>query len=169
MYTHRRQLLAIASVLALASLTQTACAATTAAKGGGALVQSPEKSSGSGITVRYRLDGTPAAGRPTRVVLVLAGVTDADQASVRLAADPDLELQGDSGPARLAPGGPTTIELTVTPRSDGLRYLNIFTTQHGITSATAVPIQAGEAAPARPSGKLQGDPKGDKLITLPVK
>jgi hypothetical protein len=164
--TSRRPLLAAALWLALAPVSTGAWGSAPAKS-----VQAPQKANGSGIDVSYRLEGEPAAGRATRIVIVLSGVTDAAQAFVRFAADPELKLEGAGAAAtRLPADRPSTLTLTVTPQSDGLRYLNVFTSQHGVTGATAIPVQAGDAAPAAaPSGKLGSTPKGDKVLSLPVK
>lgn len=160
--THRRPLLAAALWLALAPLPALASA--------GKLAQAPTKPNGSGIEVSYRLEGEPAAGRATRIVIVLTGVTDTAQASVRFAADPDLKLEGNTGAATPLPAGrPTTLNLSVVPHADGLRYLNVFTTQHGVTGSTSIPVQAGDAGAVRPAGKLGSTPKGDKILSQPVK
>ena len=167
----RRQILAIAlSSLALAPAGHLAWgSAGSAPAGAKAMTQAAKKPSGSGIDVSYRLEGEPAAGRATRVVVVLSGVTDPD-ASVRFAADPELKLEGaGSTPARLEAGRPSTFNLTVVPQSDGLRYLNVFTTQHGISSSTSIAVQAGAPPAAKSSDKLQSTPKGDKIRSMPVK
>lgn len=167
----RRQILAIAlSSLALAPAGHLAWgSAGSAPAGAKSMTQAAKKPSGSGIDVSYRLEGEPAAGRATRVVVVLSGVTDPD-ASVRFAADPELKLEGaGSTPARLEAGRPSTFNLTVVPQSDGLRYLNVFTTQHGISSSTSIAVQAGAPPAAKSSDKLQSTPKGDKIRSMPVK
>lgn len=159
---HRRPLLAAALWLALGPALASA--------GAGKLARAPSKPGGSGIDVSYRLEGEPAVGRATRIVIVLSGVTDAAQASVRFAADPDLTLEGAGGAATPLPAGrTTTLTLSVVPQADGLRYLNVFTTQHGVTGSASIPVQAGDAAAARPAGKLGSTPKGDKILSQPVK
>lgn len=171
MYTRRRQILAIAlSSLALAPAARLAWASAGATPvAGKAMTQAAKKPSGSGIDVSYRLEGEPTTGRATRVVVVLSGVTD-PEASVRFAADPELQLEGaGSAPARLETGRATTFNLTVVPQSDGLRYLNVFTTQHGIGSSTSIPVQTGALPAAKSGDKLQSTPQGDKIRSMPVK
>ncbi|MGR4872150.1 hypothetical protein ACIPRI_25145 [Variovorax sp. LARHSF232] len=166
----RRQILGIAlSSLALVPAGHLAWASAGSAPAGGkTMAQAAKKPSGSGIDVRHRLEGEPVAGRATRVVVVLSGVTDPD-ASVRFAADRELKLEGADGtPVRLEAGRPSTFNLTVVPQSDGLRYLNVFTTQYGVSSSTSIAVQAG-APPAAKSDKLQSTPKGDKIRSMPVK
>jgi hypothetical protein len=163
-HMNRRPLLATALWLALAPLPALASA------GVGQLTQAPRKPNGSGIDVSYRLEGEPAAGRATRIVIVLTGVTDAAQASVRFSADSDLKLEGGTGAATPLPAGrPTTLTLSVVPQADGLRYLNVFTTQHGVTGSTSIPVQVGDATALRPAGKAGSTPKGDKILSQPVK
>ena len=56
----------------------------------------------------------------------------------------------------------------VIPASEGQAYLNVFTTQHGVTSVSAVPVQVGKAGSLKLRGELKSTPSGDKILTIPV-
>ena len=56
------------------------------------------------------------------------------------------------------------------PASEGIAYLNVFTTQNGVTSATSIPVRVGGAAPKLPrAGELQKTPAGDAVISMPAR
>lgn len=128
-----------------------------------------QKSNGSGIGVRFAVNGTPQVGRNVAITLRFDNVRDAEGASVSLTADPGLTLAG-AGVQRLPAGETTTLTVQVTPGGEGLAYLNVFTTQNGATSATSIPIQVGKSAlTMRSSGKLQKTPAGEAVISLPAR
>ncbi len=135
-----------------------------------ALTAAPMKMNGSGITMQYRIDTTPQAGRATPVVLKFNGVTDSVGASVRLSADSGLTLEGAETPRALPAGEITTWTVTVVPAADGIRYLHVLTTQNGATSATSIAIQVGKAPANLPSSsELKQSPSGEKILSMPVK
>jgi len=136
------------------------------------MVQAAQKPNGSGVAVRYRVQGTAAVGQPTQVDLVFGRVRDAEGATLQFTADAALRLDASAAPATLAAGDRTRVTVTVTPQQEGLAYLNVFTTQRGATSSTSIPIQTG--APGVSSnkgmaGKLKDAPDGDKILSMPVK
>ena len=129
----------------------------------------PMKTTGSGVAVRYRIDGTPEAGRALPVVLSFDGVTDPAGASVQLKAEGGLSISGDLGHA-LPAGQTTTITVQVVPPGEGIAYLHVFTSQNGATSATSIPVQVGKVPAAlQPSGELKTSPGGDKIRPMPVR
>ena len=128
-----------------------------------------QKPGGSGVKLQYRLDATPQVGRATPIVLQFERVTEADGATVRLSADRGLTLQGSSTLA-LPKGKRTTATVFVVSEGEGLAYLNVFITQGGASSAIAIPVQTGTAAPAlKSTGEIKPVPGGDSIITMPVK
>lgn len=130
---------------------------------------SPMKANGSGISVRYRLEGTPTPGQPTSITLTLAGVENPVGATVRFVADSGLTLVGSSTETPLNKGEPTTLTVDVVP-GDGIGYLHVFTSQNGVTGVTSIPVQTGKAALLAPAnGELKQSPRGDKILTMPVK
>ncbi|RZL87668.1 MAG: hypothetical protein EOP82_25640 [Variovorax sp.] len=130
----------------------------------------PMKANGSGISVQYRVDGTPEAGRAVPVVLSFDGVTDPAGATLRLTADGGLTLGSEASTRTLPAGEATTVTVQVVPAATGVGYLNVFTAQHGATSVTSVPVRVGKAPSALPaSGELKQTPDGDKILPMPVK
>ncbi|MBS0342663.1 MAG: hypothetical protein JSS56_19280 [Proteobacteria bacterium] len=131
-----------------------------------------QKPNGSGVEVRYRVLDTPALGQPTRVEIVLGKIKDPNGGTVRFSADPTLRLAGGGVQTSLPAGETTTLTVTVVPQEEGLAYLNVFTTQNGLTSSTSIPVQAGAATPAskKPgAGKLKDTAEGEKILVMPVK
>ena len=103
-----------------------------------------QKPSGSGVIVRYVAPATTRLGQAALVRLQLSGVTSG--ASVELRGSPaDLQLEvvgvSTAGPLELRPGEVRTLDVRVLAASEGLHYLNVFTTQHGRPSVTAVPVR----------------------------
>lgn len=129
----------------------------------------PQKPNGSGIVVRYRLDGTPVAGRSVPVELALERVVGAN-ASVRFETEAGLRLAGGADPRALAPGQRAALTVDVVPGGEGISYLHVFTTQNGVTSVASIPVSVGKGGSALPAvGELKSTPEGDKIISMPVK
>ena len=129
----------------------------------------PQKPNGSGIVVRYRLDGTPLVGRAVPVELALERVVGED-ASVRFEADAGLRLAGGADPRALMAGRSAALTVDVVPGGEGTTYLHVFTTQGGITSVASIPVSVGKGGAALPAvGELKSTPDGDKIISMPVK
>ncbi|CAN7191195.1 hypothetical protein LJR290_000430 [Variovorax sp. LjRoot290] len=147
-----------------------ACADSKPERSAPKMTAAPAKSNGSGVSVQYRVDGTPQAGSAVSVVLSFDGITDPAGASVRLTAEGGLSLVGAGGTQALPAGQATTLTVQVVPSAEGVGYLHVFTTQRGATSATSVPVQVGKAASAMPaSDTLKQTPDGDKIRSMPVK
>ena len=133
------------------------------------MTQAAKKPNGSGVDVQYTVDGSPQVGRNTTVTIRFDGVVDPAGAGVRLSADPGLTLSG-SADLRLPAGEATTITVQVAPGAEGISYLNVFTTQNGLTSATSIPVRVGKVAPTmRSSGDLKKTPAGEPVISMPVR
>ena len=134
-----------------------------------AMKVAPQKPNGSGIVVRYRLDGTPLAGKSVPVELALERVVGAD-ASVRFEADAGLRLAGGADPRALRAGRTAALTVDVVPGGEGTSYLHVFTTQDGVTSVASIPVNVGKDSPVLPAvGELKPTTEGDKIISMPVK
>lgn len=129
----------------------------------------PRKANDSGVTMTYSVGATPQSGLSTPVVLQFYGVTHAEGAAVQLSADPGLSIQGPLG-FTLPPGKRTEVTVPVSSESEGRFYLNVFVNQGGGRSAISVPVQVGTtAALMKPSGVLQRNSRGEKIISMPAK
>ncbi len=180
MSKHRAETPAIAlGAIALAMLSPLASADAPAADstskvkktphGLAAMKVAPQKPNGSGIVVRYRLEGTPQAGRPVPVALALERIVGAD-ASVRFETDPGLRFAGDADARALSRGRTAALTVDVVPGGEGISYLHVFTTQDGITSVASIPVSVGKGGAALPPvGELKPSADGDKIISMPVK
>jgi hypothetical protein len=130
----------------------------------------PRKANGSGVEVRYQVQAATAPGQTVRVTLVFDGVSDADGASVRLAADSGLVLQQDGAPRALPAGRATTMDVDVTLQGTATGYLSVFTTQRGLTSVASIRVPVGTGSTTlAPSTNMKVTPEGEKLIVIPVK
>lgn len=128
----------------------------------------PQKSNGSRVAVRYRVAPAASAGAPATISLTFSGVTDA-AASVRFSSDAGLRLLASPAPVPL-PAGSSEIEIQAVAEADLLFYLNVFTTQNGITSAISVPVTTGNRKPKLdPMGEMKPSAPGEKIISMPVR
>jgi hypothetical protein len=170
MRAHRSLAAIVVASLAMGVSLQ-ACADSKPERSAPKMTAAPAKSNGSGVSVQYRVDGTPQAGVALPVVLSFDGITDPAGASVRLTAEGGLSLAGAGGAQQALPAGQTTtLTVQVVPSAEGIGYLHVFTTQRGATSATSVPVQVGKTPSALPaSGTLKQTPDGDKIRSMPVK
>ncbi|MEJ8859040.1 hypothetical protein WKW79_31025 [Variovorax robiniae] len=131
------------------------------------LTRAATKKNGSGVDVQYSVDAPVKVGQAATVVIQFEDITDPAGGSVRFTADAGLTLVG-ADEARLPAGQTTTLTVRATPASEGIAYINVFTTQNGMTSATSIPVTTGEAAPKlRSAGELQKLPSGDAVISMP--
>ena len=128
-----------------------------------------QKPGSSGVKLQYRLEAVPQVGRATPIVLQFDRVTEAEGATVRLSPERGLTLEGNST-LTLPKGKRTTATVVVVSEGEGLAYLNVFITQGGASSAIAIPVQTGTAAPAlKSTGEMKSTPGGESIITMPVK
>ncbi len=130
----------------------------------------PRKANGSGVEVQFRFDGPVQRGEPLRVIVGFAGFLPGEGSSVRFSADPGLMLPAAYTIASKLPANAMPPELTVqiTPVTDGLAYLHVFTTQSGATSVSSIAIQTGSPAVAKPRADLHRMPDGELIQVLPV-
>ena len=127
------------------------------------------KPNDSGVTVQYRLDAVPQAGRGTPVVLQFEDVTDPEGATVRFRAGAGLTVSG-SDTLTLPAAKRTSATVTVVSEREGRAYLKVFVTQSGATSVISIPIQTGTAPPVlKSSGELKTTPEGENIIMMPAK
>jgi len=162
-----------ATLLVLALMAPGFTFAETATNAGGVaavkrkLTHAPKKKNGSGVDVQYAVDDTVKVGQAATVVIQFEDITDPAGGSARFTADAGLTLVG-ADELRLPAGQTTTVTVRATPASEGIAYINVFTTQNGTTSATSIPVRVGEAAPKlRSTGELQKLPAGDSVISMP--
>ena len=140
------------------------------AAGVAGMTTAPMKGNGSGVTVRYRIDGTPQAGAAVPVVLSFDGVTDPAGALLRFQTEGGLSLGSTAESRTLPAGAATTLTIEVTPSAAVTAYLHVFTTQYGAVSAISVPIQVGKAPTGLPEAKgLKQGPDGEKIRSMQVK
>ncbi|MEJ8826360.1 hypothetical protein WKW80_30785 [Variovorax humicola] len=136
-----------------------------------AMARAVKKPNGSGVDVQYSVDDSVRIGQAATVVIQFGAISDPAGGSARFTADPGLTLAG-ADEIRLPTGQTTTVTLRATPGSDGIAYVNVFTTQNGLTSATSIPVRVGAAAASpklRSAGELQKLPAGDAVISMPAR
>ena len=135
-------------------------------------IQARQKPNGSGVQVRYTAPTQLRLGQAGAVRLQLSGVSAPASVELR-ASHPDVRLEIDGATAQgaldLRAGEVRSLEVRVTASSEGLHYLNVFTTQHGRPSVTAVPLRVGSAnLQPKPGGTVQTTPSGERIISLPA-
>lgn len=140
------------------------------AAGAAGMTTAPMKGNGSGVIVRYRVDGTPQPGAAVPVVLSFDGVTDPAGALLRFQTEGGLSLGSAAQSRTLPAGAATTLTIEVTPSAAGTAYLHVFTTQYGAASAISIPVQVGKAPSELPEAQgLKQGPNGEKIRSLQVK
>ncbi|MFM2398240.1 MAG: hypothetical protein RL341_397 [Pseudomonadota bacterium] len=135
-------------------------------------ITAPSKKGGSGVVVRYRIDGTPAVGKPLPITLSLSGVNSEEGAQVSLGTE-GTGLAMDKQRAtsqKLASYQATTMPMSVTPQAEGTFYLTVVTEQNGRSSVTMIPVRVGHGKVAlKPMGEVVTTPEGEKIISMPAK
>jgi hypothetical protein len=124
------------------------------------------KANGSGVSVAYRIEGTPLVGSPVVIRL---------QVSSR--ADANLVFRSNEGLSLITPevidapaGANAEYTVTVVPEAEGRFYLNVFSIANGRPSASAIAVQVGnKAVQFKPSGRVMESPSGERVISVPVK
>ena len=131
------------------------------------LITAMQKPNGSKVDVRYRVDGGAAARQAATVTMIFDAATDSS-ATVRFTSDPDLQLTGVSGPVSLPPGT-SQVVLNAIPQRSGLFYVNVFTTQAGVTSVMSIPVRTGNIDPKlQKLGETNPAGQGERIISMPV-
>jgi len=133
------------------------------------MTRAVKKPNGSGVDVQYSVDDSVKIGQAATVVIQFGGISDPAGGSARFTADAGLTLAG-ADELRLPAGQSTTVTVRATPDSEGVAYINVFTTQNGLTSATSIPVRVGTAAPKlRSAGEVQKQSSGDAVISMPAR
>jgi len=132
----------------------------------------PSKPSGSGVRLRYEVPARLNVGQTATVRLRFDRVA-AEGARVELKAPPGVTMTlvdgGDASGVALPRGRDTTLELRVTPQTDGVHYIDVITTQDGRGGAQSVALKVGTGAPQlKQHGAAQTTPSGEKVISLPA-
>ncbi|MDM0046863.1 hypothetical protein QTH91_20395 [Variovorax dokdonensis] len=128
------------------------------------------KVNAAAVKVEFRLEGEPATGAETALVIVLTPVAGGGPATARFSADAGLQLKGaPMGEVPLEASGSTTIRLTVVPEAVGLRYVNVFTSQNGAMASRSIAIPAGKPPPRGSGGNLKTAPDGERVLSQPVR
>lgn len=135
------------------------------ASGAGPMITAHQKPNGSGVVVRYRVEGTPQVGKASTITLEFAGVSDAGGATARFTSDAELALDAGTPASLGLTQGTTSASLQVTPTMEGRYYVNIFTAQRGAKSVTSVAVQVG-VKPERAKPQAAGEP--EPVIVMPV-
>ena len=144
-------------------------AASSCAHASGESARAARKKSGLGVTVAYRIDGTPRLGHVTPVVLHFDGVSGPHGAVVQLSTDPGLSVQTRRELAVPA-GKRTTVVALVSSDRKGLSYLHVAVTDGGDRSVTSILVQTEPAfAAMQPSGEPRRDPQGDGVVAMPAR
>lgn len=122
---------------------------------------------GTGVTLAYKISGTPKVGSPVTVNIELSSTTDAE---VKMTADQGLSMNP-ATPVLRVPAGQTVVQtLNVTPQADGLLYVNVFSSANGRFATKSIPINVGTIAKQQKSSdNTQTTPSGERIkaITLP--
>lgn len=126
----------------------------------------PNKKSGSGVAMAYRIEGTPAVGSPLTIRITMASNADSQ---VTLRAEEGLALSNPSQVLTALAGVPAEYTVTVVPLAEGRFYLNLFSLAAGRGSASSVAVQVGKGvAQLKPSGTVQVLPSGERVISVPA-
>lgn len=126
------------------------------------------KRGGSGVNVAYRIEGAARPNAPARITVELSGVTAPEGASASFSAEAPVWLH--SAAVGLKPNQTNTATLELTAPSDGMYYVNVFTTQAGRSSVVQIPVKVGAgAARLEKQGTVQTTPGGERVISLPAK
>ncbi len=98
------------------------------------------KQGGSGVTLAYRIEGTPTVGAPLTIYLSMQSQTDAQ---VNFTAGPGLVLSNPDQVLASQAGQSAEHSFSVVPQSNGKFYVNVFSSANGRQSASAIPVRVG--------------------------
>ncbi|MGL4577130.1 MAG: hypothetical protein ACRCV9_20255 [Burkholderiaceae bacterium] len=157
---------------AMAATEQSKATAAAKAKPVKGWITAPSKKGGSGVVVRYRIDGTPAVGKAVPITLSLSGVNSEEGAQVSFGTEGTglvMDKQR-AAPQKLASYQATQMPMSVTPQAEGTFYITVTTEQNGRSSVTMIPVRVGHGKVAlKPMGELVSTPEGEKIISMPAK
>lgn len=143
----------------------------------GVWVQSPQKHSNSGISMRYLIEGELAVGRPVTIRFEFSGANAQDaQVSVNPAktlmmnANAGMQKSGASYQLALKPAQVSAQSITVTPTSEGEHFISMQFIQNGQATAAGVMLRVGQRSqPYDTLGERINTEQGEKLIVMPAK
>jgi hypothetical protein len=160
------------SMAATAPLNSQKATATTAKKKTTGWITAPSKKGGSGVVVRYKIEGQAAVGKALQVTLSFSSINSEAGATVSLKTEgTSLKIDKPLATAqKLANRQATSMPLSVTPQAEGTFYLSVVTEQDGRSSVTMIPIRVGHGKVAmKPAGNVVTTPEGEKIISMPAK
>lgn len=121
---------------------------------------------GTGVTLAYVVNSTPAVGKPVTIDLELSATADAD---ITMTADKGLAMNPASPALRVAAGQKVQQTITVTPQADGLMYVNVFSNGSGRFATKSIPLQVGDrTAQQKALSTVQTTPSGERIQTIRV-
>jgi hypothetical protein len=136
--------------------------------GAGGLAAASQTPGGSGVTVRYRVDHGGVPGQAATVTLDFSAV-GLSLSTVRFTFDAGLLLTNTLPSTVVLLPGPSRMVLQVVPQTEGLFYLNVFTTHGEVTSVTSVPVRTDHAVPQlNHLGDVKVQGNGNRIIAIPV-
>jgi hypothetical protein len=122
--------------------------------------------SGSGVSLAYRVEGTPSVGSPITIVIQMSSSSDA---MVFLRAGEGLTLANPGQQLQSLAGAVAEHSITVVPNAQGRYYLSVFSVANGRPSAASIPVSVGHGlAQLKPSGTVQVTPSGERIISVPI-
>lgn len=124
------------------------------------------KKGGAGVDLAYRLDGTPAVGKPLTLHIQMFSPSDAQ---ATLQAGEGLQLLAPEQVMHTLAGVRSEHTVTVVPQAEGRFYISVFSSARGRSSASAIAVQVGKGAvQLKPTGKVQVMPGGERIISVPA-
>jgi hypothetical protein len=100
------------------------------------------KKSGVSANMSYLVDGKPVQGQALKIRISMSSKFDAQ---INLTTDQGLTLNNPDQVLKSAAGQIVEHGITVVPNAQGLMYVNVFITADGKSSASAIPVQVGDA------------------------
>lgn len=122
--------------------------------------------SGSGVSLAYRIDGTPDVGSPLTIWIQMSSTTDAQ---VVLRAPQGLTLMQAGQVLESYAGQVAEHSVTVVPDVLGRHYISVFSFANGRPSATSIPVQVGRGTvELKSGGTVKVTPSGERIISVPL-
>lgn len=124
------------------------------------------KDGGAGVVMSFKIEGTPAVGKPLTVSVNMSSSANAETI---LTADSGLTLQDPAQVLRSVAGQKSQHVITLTPQSEGRFYVNLFSTAEGRTSASSFAVQVGNSQTSlKSTAPVQVGPNGERVKVMPV-
>lgn len=123
-----------------------------------------------GVEISYSLSQT-AVGMPSTLNLTATGGGRAEPVTLTVRPDTQLDVASTSlvigAPYALASSN--SFDITVTPRSAGLHYVNVFLRSGSRARAVGIPVQVGGSAEVgERKAQIQRSPGGPTVISVPA-